>query len=476
MAFAKQEYAPVPPPNDAYINRGYGAGNDMHDFASTPGHPIESSPLAQSVQRTNSGLGRYDDLDDDRGSTVQQLEGAGLHRTASSASTLGHGAGATPGRSNTLKKKNSVGGGLARRTSLKRSNSRRSIHAGALKGVTMADDVKRADENSVFYTPVPTTGAPTDILANRFQGTCSNEPTYSKDGGDIDRIAAWRKLLKDLITYFREVQGSYEQRSKALLKVSNIINNTNAPGLFLEEGGINDANSILREYHKQSLAEANKARDIEQDVITQLSGLRADLGQKIKEIKSLAGDFKNTVEKEKEGTRKVVHALEEALATADLDPKASVGRDDPYIIRLGVDRQVERQIDEENYLHRAYLNLEGSGRELESIVVGEIQKAYNALAGILKRDADSAYDAVEQLRTGPITMPKDHEWTTFVERDPHMVSPDVPLRKIEDIEYPGKTHPAAAEIRAGMLERKSKYLKSYQPGWYVTNHKYISLA
>lgn len=36
---------------------------------------------------------------------------------------------------------------------------------------------------------------------------------------------------------------------------------------------------------------------------------------------------------------------------------------------------------------QAYLNLENSGRELESIVVGEIQKSYNAYAGILKRES-----------------------------------------------------------------------------------------
>lgn len=100
-------------------------------------------------------------------------------------------------------------------------------------------------------------------------------------------------------------------------------------------------------------------------------------------------------------------------------------------------------------------------------MVGEIQKAYNALAGILKRDADEAYNTIERLRAGPISMPKDQEWTQFVEHDPHFVNPRTPLRRIEDIEYPGKHHPAAAEIRAGMLERKSKYLKSYTPGWYV---------
>lgn len=215
-------------------------------------------------------------------------------------------------------------------------------------------------------------------------------------------------------------------------------------------------------------------------MINQLSGLRADLAQKIKEIKSLSGDFKNSVEKEKETTRKCVTLLEEALALVDSDPSAVAGKGDPYVVRLGVERQVERQIDEENYLHRvsilsntdsskltiqAYLNLENSGRELESIIVGEIQKAYNALATILKRDADEMYNTVDKLRSGPITMPRDLEWSRFVKSDPHFVNPDIPLRKLEDIEYPGKHHPATTEVRAGMLERKSKYLKSYTPGW-----------
>lgn len=62
-------------------------------------------------------------------------------------------------------------------------------------------------------------------------------------------------------------------------------------------------------------------------------------------------------------------------------------------------------------------------------------------------------------------LPKDAEWNTFVASDPHFVNPDMPLRSVGDIHYPGKHAPAAAEVRAGMLERKSKYLKSYTPGW-----------
>ncbi len=106
-------------------------------------------------------------------------------------------------------------------------------------------------------------------------------------------------------------------------------------------------------------------------------------------------------------------------------------------------------------------------------MVGEIQKAYNALAGILKREGDDAHNTVDQLRTGPISLPKDSEWLSFVEKDKHFVDPKVPIRRVQDIDYPGKHHPSAIEVRSGMLERKSKYLKSYTPGWYVLSPTHL---
>lgn len=137
-----------------------------------------------------------------------------------------------------------------------------------------------------------------------------------------------------------------------MLKISNLINNIETPNVFLPSGGINDALEILRGYHSQSIADAHKAKEIEEDVILQLTGLRSDLQQKIKEIKSLSGDFKSSVAKEMENTRKAVNHLQEALGQSDFDPTQVIGKQDPYLLRLAVDRQVERQIDEENYLHQ----------------------------------------------------------------------------------------------------------------------------
>ncbi len=171
-------------------------------------------------------------------------------------------------------------------------------------------------------------------------------------------------MLKDLITYFREIQASYEHKAKALLKISNVINNTTAPPIFLQSGGIDDAVQVLRTYHKSSITEANKSKEIENDVILALVGLRSDLNQKIKEIKNLSGDFKNSVEKEIENTRRAVNELQDALGQSDIDPAQMVGKKDAYLLKLAADRQVERQIDEENYLHQVSMSCLGTSHAL----------------------------------------------------------------------------------------------------------------
>ncbi|KAJ5814740.1 hypothetical protein N7474_006517 [Penicillium riverlandense] len=429
----------------------YPPQESMRGFSrsSRPSSYVGSNSMPDQPQMAHNPRFREDFDAASRRSSLM-LDGAGMQR---SASQMSRARSPGPSRSSTLKKKPS----LSRKGSLRRNGSRRSMRAGSVRSLSLGDREKYGDgtedPNSAFTIPIPTSGNPTEVLSNRFQ--------------------AWRKVLKDLIIFFKEVQKSYETRSKLFLSASHVIGNQAIPPAFLQTGGLADATEILRDFHRQGYTEANKAVQVEMEVISQLTGLRNDLQKKTKEIKSLSGDFKNSVEKELEGTRKSVRHLQESLGLVDTDPSATSGKGDPFIMRLSVERQVEKQIEEENYLHRAYLNLENSGRDLESIVVSEIQKAYNAYASILRREADEAYDTIEKLRVGPISIPPDYEWNSFVAATDELVDPRIPLRNVENIAYPGRDHPAAAEVRAGMLERKSKYLKSYTPGWYVLSPTHL---
>jgi hypothetical protein len=53
-----------------------------------------------------------------------------------------------------------------------------------------------------------------------------------------------------------------------------------------------------------------------------------------------------------ENTRRAVNELQDGLGQSDIDPAQMTGKKDPYLLKLAVDRQVEKQIDEENYLHQ----------------------------------------------------------------------------------------------------------------------------
>ena len=299
------------------------------DFAS--GKPNDSGPLSQSVQQ-----GKADDLHD--GVDPFRRFATPAHDAASpdthgESSNLSQSQTLTPSRGGTLKKRQS----LRKKNSVKRSMSGRLSRTNSMKSLVGSEKEAYSGEhaselNNVFFTPVPTSGSPTEMLANRFQ--------------------SWRKVLKDLITYFRDVQKSYESRAKSIHALSNVIGNIEAPPSFLMQGGVGDATKVLHDYHKQTIMEGNKAKSIAEEVINQLTNLRSDLGQKIKEIKSLSGDFKNNVDKEIEGTRRAVQELSNTLRTSEVDPSSTVGKNDPFIVRLGVDRQLERQIEEENYLHR----------------------------------------------------------------------------------------------------------------------------
>lgn len=77
-----------------------------------------------------------------------------------------------PSRSGTLRKKAS----LSKKGSLRRNGSRRSMRAGSVRSLSLGDREKYHSEgvddvNSAFVVPIPTTGNPTEVLANRFQGT-----------------------------------------------------------------------------------------------------------------------------------------------------------------------------------------------------------------------------------------------------------------------------------------------------------------
>lgn len=174
---SQDQYDSIPAPkNPDHLKRGYGAdsqvtstgmtlgGREELHLSAVPGQPVQSSPLSRSVEHDDSR--RRGDMDvGNNASSVRNGSALLQGQSMGDAYTM------TPSRGGTLKKRNS----LSKKSSVKRSDSRRSTATDIMKGRIIDHEEKLVvgDEdntNSAYYTPVPTSGTPTEVLANRFQG------------------------------------------------------------------------------------------------------------------------------------------------------------------------------------------------------------------------------------------------------------------------------------------------------------------
>lgn len=164
--------SPVSHPLNTHLERGFGTvapqpsnnllpagtGSAVTDFGSsdTPTHP---SPLAQQSGRFNE---EWDASQ--RGSSI--IDSSDNMQRANSV--MSQGDTLIPSRGGTLKKKASV----KRGASVKRSSSRRNSLAGSMRSMALQpwEGLEQDEMNSAFFSPVPTSGNPTEQLSIRFQG------------------------------------------------------------------------------------------------------------------------------------------------------------------------------------------------------------------------------------------------------------------------------------------------------------------
>jgi hypothetical protein len=141
-------------------------GVGANDVSATPGNPTELSPLSQSVAPTG---GRFqEDFNAVRPTSTLVSVDSSVRDGSILSSTA-------PTRSGTLKKKASI----SRKSSMvKRSGSKRNSRAGSVRSLLLdgKTDGEGSERNSAFFTPVPTNGNPTEVLAQRFQGESTNSP------------------------------------------------------------------------------------------------------------------------------------------------------------------------------------------------------------------------------------------------------------------------------------------------------------
>ena len=343
---------------------------------------------------------------------------------------------------------------------------------------------------------------PTEIMANRF--------------------SAWRSIIKDLVNYFKEYSSVQEeiirQQSRLQQAVGQITNTANnnsnynnntTPNSEIEainnfflpigNGSVQDIPNALFKFHQKNVVDGTKTlKDINGLIIPKLEELRKDLLVKIKEIKNLQNDFKNNLSKELNDSKSLISQYNQAIELANklgstgnfshitTLHEADSGKSDPYLVKIRLERQLKRQLVEENYLYDAYANLQKAGRQLESIVVLEVQNYVSMFLNLVNEEnSNFSQHLLPNISNGFLSKESNFEWDAFIERNlPNVnnhgtissgtfIDLNIPKRHLSDFVIKNFDSNLNVAIREGYLERRSKFLKNYTSAWYVLTCSYI---
>ena len=343
---------------------------------------------------------------------------------------------------------------------------------------------------------------PTEIMANRF--------------------SAWRSIIKDLVNYFKEYSSVQEeiirQQSRLQQAVGQITNTANnnsnynnntTPNSEIEainnfflpigNGSVQDIPNALFKFHQKNVVDGTKTlKDINGLIIPKLEELRKDLLVKIKEIKNLQNDFKNNLSKELNDSKSLISQYNQAIELANklgstgnfshitTLHEADSGKSDPYLVKIRLERQLKRQLVEENYLYDAYANLQNAGRQLESIVVLEVQNYVSMFLNLVNEEnSNFSQHLLPNISNGFLSKESNFEWDAFIERNlPNVnnhgtissgtfIDLNMPKRHLSDFVIKNFDSNLNVAIREGYLERRSKFLKNYTSAWYVLTCSYI---
>ncbi|KAG0339952.1 hypothetical protein BG004_006603 [Podila humilis] len=292
----------------------------------------------------------------------------------------------------------------------------------------------------------------------------------------MNRLVAFRGVIKNLQKYYTEVAQVETSVSKAMHKASSVITVPFKDGhQFLGKGGLQDVCTGIRDSAKlQSDQHANAARFIEETIVKNLRRLKQDIKGRIKTLKSDTNLYSNRVFKEREATQERIATLAKAIGLFDMSgqhqPDMEKMQSDPYVINLSLRRQLAKQIHEENLFARALKQCQEEIATFEAHIIKETKQILASYSAYQLGNGSSAAFSQSWAPTEMAlnALQENSEWNNFLERNGHRLFPsDLVDANPDDIDYPCKDSPYVIPVKSAHLSRQSSVLKNWKEGYFV---------
>ncbi|SCZ94960.1 BZ3500_MvSof-1268-A1-R1_Chr11-3g03507 [Microbotryum saponariae] len=288
----------------------------------------------------------------------------------------------------------------------------------------------------------------------------------------IERFNAWKRLVKNLIAYFEGIADIESNTAKELTKLGGVIQVPFREGnQFLGEGGVQDIFYGVRE-KTRAIADshANLAKTVEGSIVQHLQKLRTELKAHVKNIQQDTGKLAAAVAKERELSTKMITDLARSITMLKNTPMGVHAKEDPWYTNSLVERQLQKQVHEENALQKSIIIMQQNSEHFEEGVVRAIQMAWQTFDEWNARASAQVQETWASMGQLMRSVAPTTEWIAFASRSEYLLDPDTPLRNPLTINYPGKDDPSVIPVHQGILERKKRYTKTYKGEYIRASH------
>ncbi|KAI8357636.1 hypothetical protein B0O80DRAFT_293574 [Mortierella sp. GBAus27b] len=291
----------------------------------------------------------------------------------------------------------------------------------------------------------------------------------------LNRLNAFKGVIKNLQQYFEEIAHVETAAAKAMTKAAGVITVPFKDGQqFLGTGGLQDVCIGIRDSAKATSDQhAASARFVEETIVKNIRRLKQDIKARIKSLKADTNLYNNKVFKEREATQEKIAALAKAIGLFDMSgqhhPDKEKASADPFVINLALKRQLAKQVNEENLFARALKQCQEEIKTFEAHTIKEVKQILASFSEYQLAHSSSGFTqswAPTQLALN--VLQEDSEWNNFLERHGHRLFPSEMVdANPDEIDYPCKDSIYVIPAKAANLSRQTSVLKSWKDGYFV---------
>ncbi|KAG4303594.1 hypothetical protein PCK1_000112 [Pneumocystis canis] len=230
---------------------------------------------------------------------------------------------------------------------------------------------------------------------------------------------AWKCLLKELVVYFKAVISIQETKIGEFRKLENLLNvSFSEDNFFFQDGGVKEVEKVFCEWNQKYATQLSVVLDsMSSDIILRLEKTIIMLKESIKNILKMSVRFRNNLSKEADASKKLLEIYKKSLLNWEFSSEKIIPKADPYILRLSLERQIEKMLSEENMLLEAYLDIQSYCCNVEKQVIDTVQQVFGQYRGILQGEIAVMSDFDNNIGTTGASISLSKGWNRFISED-----------------------------------------------------------